>query len=51
MTRRTIKLLLLGLSSGAVLFQTASCAATLTAASSLVTAGGVLFIIRRILEN
>ena len=51
MTRRTVKMFILGLSSGAVLFQTASCAATLTATSSLITAGGVLFIIRRILEN
>jgi len=51
MKRKTWKTLLLGISSGAILLQTASCAATLTALSTSLTAGGVFFIIARILEN
>lgn len=51
MTRKTWKTLLLGISSGAVLLQTASCAATLTALSTTISAGGVLYIIARIIRD
>lgn len=54
MTKKSMKYWALALSSGAFLLQAASCvpaAAVVTSVSSLATAGGVFYLIFRIVDN
>lgn len=48
------KLLAVGVLSGSIMFQTPACVQTaevVTAASSLVTAGGVIYLVDRVIRN
>jgi|GEM_PF-6566335 len=51
MKKRKWMMLVATLSSGALMFQNATCAQKVTAASNAVTAGGVIFIINQIIKN
>jgi hypothetical protein len=50
MSRKLLKKTLLALASGLIVLQTASCTMQVTAISTSITAFGVLYIVRRIID-